>query len=833
MAIQCKQCNQTNRVIAKYCKYCGAEVIGANLQAQSVDLDELVGLTELKNKINTIITVANRMKQSGRQLDKKTLHTILIGNTGTAKSKIADILAKIYFKNGIIDKPDSKCINSVDFGNFSKDLAVNLSAVKGSLVFIDEVHRLVPADYIPGNITPMDKLYAEMDKMSGDPVIILASRTEGFKEYLEKNPEVKSRFNLIFTLPNLSADEMFEIAQRQFQKQNFSLSLEAETKIKKLFKNVAKKKDSGFGNGHAVNKIVKEIVEEHFLNPQYNNFPNTIIEEDIKGEIFEDKTTEQIFEELNKFIGMTDVKGYIRNMIERIEVAKKDAEKTGNEYSFGEHLILTGNPGTGKTSLARKLGEIFASIGLLSRGHVLEVDRSKMVGQYVGETAKLVQKICDDATGGILFIDEAYTLKQHDNDNFGQEAIDTLLKRMEDDRGKMMVIAAGYQKEMQNFIYANPGLKSRFKEENIFDLKDYSPEELFKIFKIFVGKENYKLDNNAELKLHKTLQTIYDKRDNNFGNGRDVRNLYERCLSLRAKRLQKATSDNHDLILYVEDIPTYEDEAKVITLEEAMNELNNLIGLNSVKHKIAGLIDYLEVEKIRSSEGGKKTTLNIHFIFKGNPGTGKTTVARILANIFKAMGLLSKGQLVETDRKDLVAEYVGQTATKTNKVIENAVGGVLFIDEAYSLSSGGGNDFGNEAIDTLLKRMEDDRGKIIVIAAGYDNEMDRFLQSNPGLTSRFTNHIQFDDYTPEEMTEIFKSMVKSKGMVLEKSIDDFVLNIFNQIFNKRDNNFANGRTVRNLFENVLQNQAMRIASELKKGTDISPIINFITKKDFK
>lgn len=833
MAIQCKQCNQTNRVIAKYCKYCGAEVIGANLQAQSVDLDELVGLTELKNKINTIITVANRMKQSGRQLDKKTLHTILIGNTGTAKSKIADILAKIYFKNGIINKPDSKSINSVDFGNFSKDLAVNLSAVKGGIVFIDEVHRLVPADYIPGNITPMDKLYAEMDKMSGDPVIILASRTEGFKEYLEKNPEVKSRFNLIFTLPDLSADEMFEIAQSQFQKQNFSLSPEAETKIKKLFMNVAKKKSSGFGNGHAVNKIVKEIVEEHFLNPQYDSFSNTIIEEDIKGEISEDKTTEQIFEELDKFIGMNDVKGYIRNMIERIEVAKKDAEKTGNEYSFGEHLILTGNPGTGKTSLARKLGEIFASIGLLSRGHVLEVDRSKLVGQYVGETAKLVQKICDDATGGILFIDEAYTLKQHNNDNFGQEAIDTLLKRMEDDRGKMMVIAAGYQKEMQNFINANPGLKSRFKEENIFDLKDYSPFELFRIFKIFVEKENYKLDSNAELKLQKILQNIYDKRDNNFGNGRDVRNLYERCLSLRAKRLQNAISDNHDLFLYAEDIPTYEDEEKVISLEDAMNELNNLIGLNAVKHKIAGLIDYLEVEKIRSSEGGKKTTLNIHFIFKGNPGTGKTTVARILANIFKAMGLLSKGQLVETDRKDLVAEYVGQTATKTNKVIENAVGGVLFIDEAYSLSSGGGNDFGKEAIDTLLKRMEDDRGKIIVIAAGYDNEMDRFLQSNPGLTSRFTNHIQFDDYTPEEMTEIFNSMVKSKGMVLEESIDNFVLNIFNQIFNKRDNNFANGRTVRNLFENVLQNQAMRIAAERKKGTDISPIINFITKKDFK
>lgn len=830
MAVKCKQCNQMNRDIAKYCKYCGAEVIGSNGKVQSVDLDELAGLAELKNEINTKITVAKRMQQSGRQLDKKTLHTILIGNTGTAKSRIADILAKIYFKNGIISIPDAKTVNAVDFGSFSKDLASSLSAAKGGIVFIDEVHKLVSAESTLGQTTQMDKLYVEMDKMNGDPIIILASLPKGFKEYLDKSPEVKNRFNLVFNLPDLSPDEMFEIATSQFQKQNFSLSQEAEVKIKKLFKSLTKKKDNSFGNGHTVNKTVKEIIERHFSNPQYDNFPNTILEEEIQGEILEDKTTEQIFEELDKFIGMNDVKGYIRNMIERIEVSKKDAEKTGNKYSFGEHLILTGNPGTGKTSLARKLGEIFASIGLLSIGHVIEVDRSKMVGQYVGETAKLAQKICDVATGGILFIDEAYTLKQHENDNFGQEAIDTLLKRMEDDRGKMMVIAAGYEKEMQNFINANPGLKSRFKEENFFNLKDYTPDELLKIFKVFIEKENYQLNENAELKLQKILQEIYDKRDKNFGNGRDVRNLYERCLALRATRLKNA--ETHDLILYEEDIPTFEDESKVISLEDALKELDNLIGLNAVKQKISALIDYLEVEKIRSSKGGNKTTLNTHFIFKGNPGTGKTTVAKILGKIFNTIGLLPSKKVIEASRKDLVGKFIGDTESITNKKIDEAIGGVLFIDEAYTLTTCGSNDFGIKAIEIIMERMETERGKFIVIAAGYDNDMDRFLQSNPGLTSRFTNHIQFDDYTPEEMNAIFKSMVKSKEMRIEENIDDFVLSIFTEIFTKRDRNFANGRTVRNLFESVLQNQATRIAGEHKKGVDVSPIINVITKEDF-
>lgn len=671
----------------------------------------------------------------------------------------------MYFKNNIISKPDSKTINAVDFINFSKDLAVNLNTAKGGIIFIDEVHKLVPAEYVPGQTTAMDKLYVEMEKQNGDPLIILSSRPEGFNEYLEKNPEVKKRFNLIFKLPDLTAEEMFELAQLQFKKQNFKLETNAEIKLTKLFRTVVKKKDSEFGNGHDVNKIVNEIIEQHFLNPTNADAFDTISENAIKGKIDEDKTTEQIFEELNQFIGMTEVKSYIRNMIGRIEVAKRDAEKTGNKFTFGEHLILTGNPGTGKTTLARKLGEIFSSIGLLQRGHVIEVDRPKMISEFKGGTAKIVEQRCNEAMDGILFIDEAYTLKQDDNDNYGQEAIDTILTRMENDRGKFMVIAAGYENEMQKFINSNPGLKSRFKEDNIFNLKDYTPKELLEIFKVFVKKDKLDIDIDAENKLYKLIQKIYEKRDKKFGNGRDIRNLYEKCLSIRASRLN--TDTNHDLILYSTDIPTNADDENTINIDEVFAELNNLTGLNSVKKQIYNLIDYLEIEKLRSIEGGKKTVLNTHFIFKGNPGTGKTTVAGILGKVFKAIGLLPKGNVVEASRKDLVGKYIGDTEAITGKKIDEAIGGILFIDEAYTLLSGGSNDYGQKAIEIIMERMEKEKGKFIVIAAGYNADMERFLDSNPGLPSRFKYTIQFEDYSPEEMTEIFKSMVEAKGMVLE------------------------------------------------------------------
>ncbi len=240
-----------------------------------------------------------------------------------------------------------------------------------------------------------------------------------------------------------------------------------------------------------------------------------------------------------------------------------------------------------------------------------------------------------------------------------------------------------------------------------------------------------------------------------------------------------------------------------------MAELKSLIGLDRVKQDVDSLRNLIRIQTMRKQQGLPNTSVSYHCVFSGNPGTGKTTVARIVAGIYKELGILKKGHLVEVDRSKLVGEYVGQTAPKTNKVIDDALDGVLFIDEAYSLV-GEGSDYGTEAIATLLKRMEDDRDRLVVILAGYTNEIKDFIDSNPGLQSRFNRYIQFDDYSTEELTEIFKRNLRKSRYKIKRDAFEKLQDVVERAVVSRDKNFGNARYIRNLFEKVVQNQANRL-----------------------
>lgn len=258
--------------------------------------------------------------------------------------------------------------------------------------------------------------------------------------------------------------------------------------------------------------------------------------------------------------------------------------------------------------------------------------------------------------------------------------------------------------------------------------------------------------------------------------------------------------------------PASQGKSSVESLEEALKTLEDLIGLSPVKQDVKTLVDFIKIQRKRKEVGLKENPLSYHCVFTGNPGTGKTTVARILADIYRELGIVKKGHLVETDRSGLVAEYVGQTAVKTNKIIDSALDGVLFIDEAYTLVQGGEKDYGSEAIATLLKRMEDDRNRLVVILAGYNEEMKAFIDSNPGLQSRFSRYINFPDYSADELAKIFLLRAKNSQYVCDADVCASIVDIMGRAVVTKDKNFGNGRFVRNLFEKAIQRQAVRLSS---------------------
>lgn len=275
-------------------------------------------------------------------------------------------------------------------------------------------------------------------------------------------------------------------------------------------------------------------------------------------------------------------------------------------------------------------------------------------------------------------------------------------------------------------------------------------------------------------------------------------------------RLQEQTAGGEKL--KEGDAEKTDTEEKKPDFDELMAQLDSLVGLDDVKKDIKNLMNLVKVRRLRKENGLPIPPMSLHMVFMGNPGTGKTTVARIISGLYAAIGVLEKGQLIEVDRSGLVAGYVGQTALKTQEVIKSALGGVLFIDEAYSLASGGENDFGREAIETILKAMEDHRDELIVVVAGYDGPMEKFINSNPGLQSRFNKYFYFHDYNGEQLLYIFKGQCKKNGYALTEEAEAEAKAMFEELYENRGENFGNGRDVRNVFEDTVVRQSNRVAA---------------------
>jgi len=590
------------------------------------------------------------------------------------------------------------------------------------------------------------------------------------------------------------------------------------------------------GQNEVVDFLYEETLNNSIANTQITQQPKKI--EQYQSTSVENISLSSLFNEFDKLVGLTNLKQSLKDFITYLDfVSERKRQGVETEESISANCIFLGNPGTGKTTVARLLGKFFKSIGLLENGHVIEVDRTELIGEYIGETAQKTEKVINQALGGILFIDEAYSLKREKSGkDFGQEAIDIILKRMEDYKGKFFVIAAGYPAPMQNFLESNPGLKSRF--THFFNFDNYSAEELTEIFKIFSAKEKYALTKESEELLINKLENICSKPDDSFGNARFIRNLFNETKIELSKRYQSLEENEKDFsalntitkddivsaLLYLEqqNSSIVSDERKV---EKYINEVNNLVGLEEVKTTFNKILASIKVDKLKRDRSIASITKNLNSFFIAEAGCGTTTVARLFAKSLKESGRLTNGQLIEIDSSTFFGLSKIDAYLMMDELSKKLLGNVILVNDAVAALQCT-DDFSDSLLQYFLKKLYIISDDVVAILAGNEQEIESLINNFPVLENQFPNEFYFESYSSRQLLEIAHSLCVKKNYQLDEGAWQQLFELISELKSEKRKNFYNARTIKEILNKAISIQEDRILSFNNIKDDDLMIITF-------
>ncbi len=805
------------------------------IEGPDAKMEEAVGWVEPKKYYSLISDLVRAQTDFNLERKSHAPHFVVTAAPGTGWRYFCRILAEKlreqkYLRNATVIQADIGDILTTNMRLDFIDGALDkiFVAAHSGILIIKDGRKADYSDGAPESRTLEQVLVQKLTEFISHPkneTVVVFYQEQGeealaMDRLMRKDAELARLFKIRINFDDFTVDELVQLFEADMRKKGFSWD---DNVVPTIRAEIERRKTVGdllYTNVHLVSQLAFDVMLQK-ASSQSSQTDTKISREDIplqnKALV---KSQEEILEPLEKLTGLDNVKEEIRNLAAILKIRMNQYGPMGARMNAPAlHFVFTGPPGTGKTTVARLLGNILYELGYLSKGHVVETDGMSLLGKYWGHTGPIVKEKFDQAEGGILFIDEAYTLGQKDalhKDTYRDEALAKILKFMEDRRGRVVVIIAGYNVEMVQLIESNSGLQSRF--TRYIDFENFTPQEMTSIFVEMCERGGYKLDQKAIDKAANYLKELRSADQiNSFGNARGVRNMYEKIVGFQARRLitDKISEQEKMKQVIAEDLH-FKKLPKVRvgdaqSTEALLKPLNDLIGLDNIKEEIEKLVCLTQARLIRSNHNLPHTPIVLHSIFSGPPGTGKTTVARLFGRVLADLGYLSKGHVVEVAKNNMVGQWLGHTPKIVESKVKEARGGILFVDEAYALNdSKFGHEYGYEALTTLLKFMEDMRDDFIVIAAGYKKEMDEFLKANSGLKSRFPHSLEFKAYTTAQMLSIFKYVCAEYHYTASAGAIEKIHEYLERIDEAQKDRLGNGRLMRNIFEASIAAQARRL-----------------------
>ncbi|KAG1804050.1 P-loop containing nucleoside triphosphate hydrolase protein [Suillus subaureus] len=747
---------------------------------------ELTGLEDVKAQVLRIKAHIDLMKRQGVPLNKERLNLVLLGNPGTGKTTVARLYAQFLESvqvlpgDAFIETTGSSLAHEGVGG--AKKLIADAMTVGGGAIFIDEAYQLVSEHQHTGGQV-LDFLLAEMENQVGTLVFILAGYSKQMEKFFEHNPGLPSRVPYTLKFADYTDPELLTMLEALVEKR-YSGQMKVEDGIRGLYTRIAVRRlgrgrgREGFGNARALQnmfaKVAQRLAERLKKQRQQGWIADDFF---ITKEDFIGPDPSQVlpqcapWEKLQKMIGLDSVKDSVRNFFDIVDTNYHRELQEKEPLAMSLNRVFLGSPGTGKTTVAKLYGQILAELGLLSNNEVVIKNPSDFVGAYLGHSEKNTKAILDSTVGKVLVIDEAYMLYSKNSgsqDQFKTTVIDTLVAEIQSVPGEdRCVLLLGYKEQMEEmFQNVNPGLARRFAIENAFTFEDFTEPQLRDILDFKLKDQDLGATDSAKQVASDLLSRA--KNRPNFGNAGEVENMLGLAKSRYQKRQASVPPDQRsDVIFEPQDFdPDWDRDRNAAANLTKLFE--DLVGCDDIVTKLG---DYQKIARAMKATGvDMRKQIPTSFIFKGPPGTGKTTIARKFGQVYYDMGFLSSSDLIECSASDLVGQYVGHTGPKTKKLFEKALGKVLFVDEAYRLSNG---HFAQEAIDETVGLMTNEKfmNKMVIVLAGYEKEMNALLSVNPGLASRFSEEITLTNMTAAKCLQVLDKELQKTQIVLSELAD--------------------------------------------------------------